>query len=194
MNNISDFNISSNSNSNNNDMNNYNSYILNYIKTTGLIFDKISRDYNLLCNKHNLLLNNNDLLSYDTLVNLEVSMTDLSIQLQNITYLLNNEEYANANANANSNAKTPQLFEEEKKQFDNNDKIITQTIINMLPLFFMYFMMCDKDSIINSKAFGKSIKNKQKVNNTNTNDENKKNDETSINNKPVYNIPFIELD
>ena len=46
----------------------------------------------------------------------------------------------------------PSEYEKQKK----TDVLVKNTIAKMLPLFLLYLMMCDNESILNSKTFGKN--------------------------------------
>ena len=83
--------------------------------------------------------------------------------------MINEEKTENNNDNNNNNNDKPTLeyLHDDKcnndkcnndkndifNEYENNNKLVDKTLINLMPLFFLYIMMIDKNSILNSKTF-----------------------------------------
>ena len=131
---------------------------------------------NIMTNFANLnlyIFNNNTTIPYENLILLELSVNDLAKQMQSIFYLINEEKTENDNDNNNNdndnnnnndNKTTLEYLHYDKcnndkcnndifNEYENNNKLVDKTLINLMPLFFLYIMMIDKNSILNSKTF-----------------------------------------
>ena len=131
-----------------------------YINEIKSAFECIEKKYNkLFTNKNdNLLLLellNNGSIPQGSLIDIEVSMRTLDIELQSALFIV-------------ESINVEELSRKQHLQNDlqhKTDKIINKTMSVMLPLFMLYLMTIDKDSILNSCTFGK-------FNNDNNNDNN----------------------
>ena len=181
---------------------NTNENINKYINKIETIFKNLTNDYNSIILKlPNLLLN--DILSYDHLLDIEVSMTDLSIHIQSILFIIEKSSEGSNGITDSTSENSNEIrdgyttyknkFEEEYINKQNTDKLVDTTLCDMMPLFFLYLMMIDTKSILKSKTFGKSI-NKQRT--TKSDLQSEINSNTQNNKYNLYNmyIPEIELD
>ena len=162
--------------------------IIEYVENLDTKFNNIKKDYKYIYdNIHNYL--NDGKVSYNQLMDFEVSLEDLSIQLNSLVFLfkqnqvqdimlensmnnMNNIDTQDNNyEHFNNEAKIKQYNKEIKKdkidtKMDTKiDYIIDKTIFNILPLIFFYFMVIDKESILYLKDFVES----KTQNNYNTN-------------------------
>ena len=178
-----------------------------YINEIKSAFTSIEKKYNKLFTNNNdndndnlllLELLNNGSIPQGSLIDIEVSMRTLDIELQSALFIvesINIEELSRK-----------QLLQNDLQR--KTDKIIDKTMSAMLPLFMLYLMMIDKDSILNSCTFGKfnndnnnynnDINNGNNNGNNNSNSNNNTSIQTTLNisktsNIP-YTIPYIELD
>lgn len=133
------------------------------------------------------LLNNKKKLNYiyennlNDMFNLECNLDSTSIHLQTINFILENQ-------NKNNYLSNPTLFDSDYKENENNendeidDELLKEELLHgnafekgnnvfdknkmfkiVAPLFFLYFMKIDNNSILNSKTFDES-KNNQEIN------------------------------
>ena len=117
---------------------------------------------------HNYL--NDGKIEYEQLMDFELSLQDLSIQINKLVFVFNqialNENNGNDNnGNDNENIKN-------KNQLNKMDKIdyaLDKTIFHFLPLLFMYFMIFDNESILHIKDFVEKKDTNNYINNNNTN-------------------------
>jgi len=114
-------------------------------------FTKLTNDYNYISSNITKLLNN-DAIPYGYLTDLDISMNDLSINIQTILLIIENTE-STINTRERDLENSLQLEYEKQKK---NDVLVKNTITKMLPLFLLYLMMYDNESILNSKTFGKN--------------------------------------
>ena len=125
---------------------------------------------NIMTNFANLnlyIFNNNTTIPYENLILLELSINDFAKQMQSIFYLINEEKTENDNNDNNNDKPTLEYLHDDKcnndkcnndkndifNEYENNNKLVDKTLINLMPLFFLYIMMIDKNSILNSKTF-----------------------------------------
>jgi len=159
--------------------------VIEYVEKIDNIITSINKDYKYIYDDiHNYL--NDGKVSYDQLINFEVSLEDLSIQLNSLVFLFKqiqiesqvelfnpkkNNNYNTNNYNTNNyntnNYNTNNYKEDKIKQYIKEeqmntkiDKIIDKTIFNILPLLFLYFMVIDKESILYLKDFVENKNNK----------------------------------
>ena len=118
-----------------------------YFKKINKTFRNIANDYTILCSKLQFCVDN-DILKYDNLLDLEVSMNDLSINLQSVLYTI---------AQVEANEISKKELEEELQNKQKTNKLVDSTLVNMMPLFFMCLMIADKDSILHTSPLGKAI-------------------------------------
>ena len=149
--------------------------VIEYVEKIDNIITSINKDYKYIYDDiHNYL--NDGKVSYDQLINFEVSLEDLSIQLNSLVFLFkqiqiesqvelfnpkknNNYNTNNYNTNNYKEDKIKQYIKEEQMN-TKIDKIIDKTIFNILPLLFLYFMVIDKESILYLKDFVENKNNK----------------------------------
>ena len=162
--------------------------VIEYVEKIDNKMSSVNKDYKCIYeNIHNYL--NDGKITYQELMNFEVSLEDLSIQLNSLVFLfkqnqvqdimlensmnnMNNIDTQDNNyEHFNNEAKIKQYNKEIKKdkidtKMDTKiDYIIDKTIFNILPLIFFYFMVIDKESILYLKDFVES----KTQNNYNTN-------------------------
>jgi len=169
-------------NINNNNINNINNLFLKIIENYNKIYPKLTNSLN------------NYIIPYSSLLDLDVIMTNLSVELQSISMLIEmNENNHNNDNNLDNSFKYSfdnsfdNSFKKELnndmqndmqndmdndiiKEYDNKiktDKLVNNTLNKMLPLIFLCMMMLDTESILNSRTFGQSIKNKYDENKLN---------------------------
>ena len=75
----------------------------------------------------------------------EISLEDLSIQINTLAFLFKQKEIENQNVSIN--------FKELTYKESKLDYIIEKTIFQFIPLLFIYFMIFDKESILYVKHF-----------------------------------------
>lgn len=132
--------------------------LIHYMNKLNYTFTKLTNDYNYISSNITNLLNNDEI-PYDHLTDLDISMNDLSINIQTILLLVENSENTMDTGFEKSREqikgdleRKPSEFEKQKK----TDILVKNTIAKMLPLFLLYLMMYDNESILNSKTFGKN--------------------------------------
>lgn len=147
-----------------------------YLNKLNFSFNKITDDYDYIFS--NIKLLNNEIIINELLTNLEISMNDLSINMQSILFIIKNkksideenkekneEEYNYEENNHEENNHEDYNYEENKKnneeEYNNEDiymenknkVLINNTVKNMMPYLFLYLMLIDKESILNSSSF-----------------------------------------
>ena len=137
--------------------------IIEYVEKLDNKFINITKNYNYIYeNIHNYLTQRK--ITYNQIMDFEVSLEDLSINLNSLVFLFKQKQnetidynsiYNNNNNNINNNIKESKI-----------DYIIDKTLFQFMPLLFIYFMIFDKESILYVKDF---IENKYNIN-SNTND------------------------
>ena len=145
----------------------------NYITKLNNTFSKLTTDYNYISSNITKLLNV-DIIPYGYLTDLDISMNDLSINIQSILFIIENaieNEKAKANKNeSDENNENNENYENYiKEQIINNDEqyekhkkteiLVDNTMKKMLPVFLLCLMLYDNESILNSKSFGGINKN-----------------------------------
>jgi hypothetical protein len=132
--------------------------IIEYVEKLNNKFTGITKDYKYIYeNIHNYI--NDGKVSYNQLMDFEVSLEDLSIQLNSLVFLfkqiqiesvvfLFNQKSNRINSKNNENNENNQNNTEIKV-----DYIVEKTIFNFMPLLFVYFMIYDKESILYAKDF-----------------------------------------
>jgi len=125
--------------------------LINNMNKLNYTFTKLTNDYNYISSNITKLLNN-DAIPYGYLTDLDISMNDLSINIQTILLIIENTE-STINTRERDLENSLQLEYEKQKK---NDVLVKNTITKMLPLFLLYLMMYDNESILNSKTFGKN--------------------------------------
>ena len=104
----------------------------------------VIKDLQFLNTKLPYLLQN-DFMYEDDLLDMDISLSDLAIHLQLICMKVEELEHARVMSIKDNR------FEEE----NDDKKLVKQTMMKFLPLMMFYMMIIDKDSILNSKTFGK---------------------------------------
>ena len=134
--------------------------LIHYMNKLNYTFTKLTNDYNYISSNITNLLNN-DVIPYDHLTDLDISMNDLSINIQTILLIIENTENTNEfnirdsthpSVTSELEGLKPSEYEKQKKI----DVLVKNTITKMLPLFLLYLMLYDNESILNSKTFGKN--------------------------------------
>ena len=151
--------------------------VIEYVEKIDERMIKINKNYNYIYNHiHNYL--NDGIIEYAQLMDFEVSLQDLSIQLNSLVFLFNQKENNKNNIN---NFKDYKIYNDKQadkkadKKADKIDYVLDKTIFHFLPLLFMYFMIFDNESILYIKDFIDKKNNDNKINyinNTNTNTNN----------------------
>ncbi len=134
-------------------------------------FSEITEKYISICSKFGInknAINNDELLQNDIMV-LQVSMNDLTIQLQNLNFKMDilddndttdTKDTKDTKDTNNTILKTDN--ENDNTASDNLDlttnNLIDKTMKEMLPLFLCALMNNDKDSILNNNTFMQNIK------------------------------------
>ena len=145
--------------------------VIEYVEKLDNTFTSITKDYKYIYdNIHNYI--NDGKVSYNQLMDFEVSLEDLSIQLNSLVFLFKQIQIDSV----------VQLFNEKANNKESKiDYIVEKTIFNFMPLLFMYFMIYDKESILYAKDF---IENKYENKNENKNkNENETENETETQTK-----------
>jgi hypothetical protein len=134
-------------------------------------FSEITEKYISICSKFGInknAINNDELLQNDIMV-LQVSMNDLTIQLQNLNFKMDILD-DNDTKDTNNNKDTKDTRDTILKTYNVNDntasdnldpttnQLIDKTMKEMLPLFLCALMNNDKDSILNNNTFMQNIK------------------------------------
>jgi hypothetical protein len=178
--------------------------VIEYVEKIDNIMLAVNKDYKYIYDDiHNYLYDGK--ITYIELMDFEVSLEDLSIQLNSLVFLFkqkqvqdiinNNRQvssYKDANEeNYNNEEKIKQYNKEVKKdKMDTKiDYIIDKTIFNILPLIFCYFMVIDKESILYLKDF---VESKNNTSNNITNNINIKKEEYNNKCKTIINNIFNE--
>ena len=127
--------------------------LVHYMNKLNYTFTTITKDYNYISSNFTKLLNC-DIIPYDNLTDLDISMNDLSINLQTLLFMI---EHAVMNDTNDTNVKeqinkNQEQYEKQKK----TDLLVDTTLTKMLPIFLLCLMMFDKESILNFNSFGKN--------------------------------------
>ena len=152
-------NANSNANSNDDDAN-----LSNTMTNMNKKLNNIKLNFGNLYSYIPNLLNNNIIIPYENLILLEMSINDLSVQLQSIFTVIKEE---NAEENAEENNKLEYIteieglekiegMEDKENLYKHQNEIVNKTLIKIMPIYFLYLMMIDTESILNSARFGKS--------------------------------------
>jgi len=157
--------------------------LVHYMNKLNFTFTKLTNDYNYISSNITKLLNT-DIIPYGNLTDLDISMNDLSINIQSILFIIENAENAE-NADKSHEEQIIKNQEEYEKQ-KKTDILVDNTITKMIPIFLLCLMMFDKESILKSKTFGNNI------NDSNDNDNN--NDVNNFLSDLKYNVYIPELD
>ena len=135
--------------------------IIEYVEKLDTMFVNITKDYKFIYeNIHNYL--NDGKVTYNQIMDFEVSLEDLSIQLNSLVFLFKqiqidslvllfnqNTNQRNTNStNSTNDVETTMKYKESKL-----DSIVEKTLFNYIPLLFIYFMIFDKESILHIKDF-----------------------------------------
>ena len=135
--------------------------IIEYVEKLDTMFVNITKDYKFIYeNIHNYL--NDGKVTYNQIMDFEVSLEDLSIQLNSLVFLfkqiqidslvlLFNQNTNQRNTNSTNSAndvETTMKYKESKL-----DSIVEKTLFHYIPLLFIYFMIFDKESILHIKDF-----------------------------------------
>ena len=164
--------------------------IIEYVENLDTKFNNIKKDYKYIYdNIHNYL--NDGKVSYNQLMDFEVSLEDLSIQLNSLVFLFKQIQIESVvylfNQKTNKNIDTTNNINKETKV----EYIVEKTMFHFIPLLFVYFMVFDKESILYAKDF---IENKYdtKTYDTKSYDTNDTNDTTNKHTNFEYVIEPID--
>jgi hypothetical protein len=158
--------------------------VIEYVEKIDERMSKINKNYKYIYeNIHNYL--NDGKIGYEQLMDYELSLQNLSIELNKLVYLFNQQDMNenntinhikynnknNNNNNDNNNDNDKQNIEKVYKmdtinKMDKIDYALDKTIFHFLPLLFMYFMIFDNESILYIKNFIEKKDNT--INNTKT--------------------------
>jgi len=124
-----------------------------YLNKLNFSFNKITDDYDYIFS--NIKLLNNEIIINELLTNLEISMNDLSINMQSILFIIKNKKSIDEENNHEENKKNnEEEYNNEDIYMENKNKVlINNTVKNMMPYLFLYLMLIDKESILNSSSF-----------------------------------------
>ena len=128
--------------------------VIEYVEKFDERMSKINKNYKYIYeNIHNYL--NDGKIEYDQLLDFELSLQNLSIELNKLVYLFNQQEMNenNNNTNNNNNNNNNNKNVEKVYKIDKIDYALNKTIFHFLPLLFMYFMIFDNESIVYLKNF-----------------------------------------
>jgi len=143
--------------------------LFKYVENIDERMNRINKNYKYIYdNIHNYL--NNGCIEYAHLLDFELALQNLSIELNKLVYLFNQQELNENNSidntinqfkyNNNENIdKIDKIY-----KMDKIDYILDKTIFHYMPLLFLYFMIFDKESILHIKDF---IENKNECTNKN---------------------------
>ena len=140
--------------------------VIEYVEKLDNTFTNITKDYKYIYdNIHNYI--NDGKVSYNQLMDFEVSLEDLSIQINTLAFLFKQKEIEKQNL-ININ------FKESTYKETKLDYIIEKTIFQYIPLLFIYFMIFDNESILYVKDFIEKNKYENKNSNISYDNINKK--------------------
>ena len=141
----------------------------NILENLNKTFSEITEKYISFCSNFSMkqnAINNDELLQNDITV-LQISMSDLTVQLQNINFKMDILDNTNENNKTNENNNTNNTILKTYNVNDNTasdnldpttNYLIDKTMKEMLPLFLCALMNNDKDSILNNNTFMQNIK------------------------------------
>jgi len=160
--------------------------VIEYVGKIDDRMNRINKNYKYIGeNIHNYI--NDGKIDYEQLMDFELSLQNLSIELNKLVYVFNqfdnnetnvNNENPNIintilqlsnniNQNKYNNNKINNVNQENK--MDKIDYALDKTIFHFLPLLFMYFMIFDNESILHIKEFIEKQDNTNNyTNNSNT--------------------------
>ena len=151
--------------------------VIEYVEKIDERMSKINKNYKYIYeNIHNYL--NDGKIGYEQLMDYELSLQNLSIELNKLVYLFNQQDMNENNTinhinhiKYNNNNNNKQNIEKIYKidtinKMDKIDYALDKTIFHFLPLLFMYFMIFDNESILYIKNF--IDKKDTTINNTKT--------------------------
>jgi len=165
--------------------------VIEYVGKIDDRMNRINKNYKYICeNIHNYI--NDGRIEYEQLMDFELSLQNLSIELNKLVYIFNQHEHNENNENPKITNSILQLInninqnkynnnnkinnvnqvnqENQEKKMDKIDYALDKTIFYFLPLLFMYFMIFDNESILYIKDFIKKKNNTNNyINNNNTN-------------------------
>lgn len=138
--------------------------LFKYVENIDERMKRINKNYIYIYdNIHNYL--NNGCIEYEHLLDFELALQNLSIELNKLVYLFNQQELIDNNSidntinqfKYNNNENIDKIY-----KMDKIDYILDKTIFHYIPLLFLYFMIFDKESILHIKDF---IENKNECTN-----------------------------
>ena len=123
--------------------------LIHYMNKLNYTFTKLTTDYNYISTNITKLLNT-EIIPYGHLTDLDISMNDLSINIQSILFIIKN-------ANENDEKYTTEHIIKNEEQYEKQKKtevLVENTMQKMLPVFLLCMMMVDNESILKSNSFG----------------------------------------
>ena len=140
--------------------------LFKYVENIDERMNRINKNYKYIYdNIHNYL--NNECIKYEHLLDFELALQNLSIELNKLVYLFNQQELNENNSIDNTINQFKYNNNENIDKINKMDKIdyiLDKTIFHYMPLLFLYFMIFDKESILHIKDF---IENKNECTNKN---------------------------
>ena len=170
--------------------------VIEYVGKIDDRMNRINKNYKYIGeNIHNYI--NDGKIEYEQLMDFELSLQNLSIELNKLVYVFNQIE----NNETNENNENPNIINTilqlsnniNQNKYNNNNKInnvnqvkqvnqenkmdkidyaLDKTIFRVLPLLFMYFMIFDNESILHIKEFIEKQDNTNNYTNNNNNNNN----------------------
>jgi hypothetical protein len=122
-------------------------------------FANVVKDYVTFiskCNNLNTLIDSN-ILDINDLFHVSVSLSDIAVQLQNINFKL--DSYPIQPISNDNDTNDTKAIENTYNNILSTETNINKTCKDLLPIFMLYLMMIDKDSILNSNTFGNQTPN-----------------------------------
>ena len=123
--------------------------LIHYMNKLNYTFTKLTSDYNYISTNITKLLNT-EIIPFGHLTDLDISMNDLSINIQSILFIIENAIDNDENCTIEQIIKNEEQYEKQKK----TDVLVENTMKKMLPIFLLCMMMFDNESILKSKSFG----------------------------------------
>jgi hypothetical protein len=123
--------------------------LIHYMNKLNYTFTKLTSDYNYISSNITKLLNP-EIIPFGHLTDLDISMNDLSINIQSILFIIENAIDNDENCTIEQIIKNEEQYEKQKK----TDVLVENTMKKMLPIFLLCMMMFDNESILKSKSFG----------------------------------------
>ena len=112
--------------------------LIHYMNKLNYTFTKLTNDYNYISSNITKLLNV-DIIPYGHLTDLDISMNDLSINIQSILFIIENSLENTAENDENSIEEQIIKNDEEYEKQKKNEVLVDNTIKKMLPVFLLRY-------------------------------------------------------